>query len=124
MRNKRNRFSPHCEFDGVLYHHIDSNDVPPGFVSVPVTIDDNGMVYKTTVIAGSVAYRVESAGAEVRGRVAGQRDALRPEVGWWMFETENMERRKTKRGRIRRSCWWRVFPASLRLMARKKMEDR
>ena len=75
----------------MLYHHIDTSDVPPGFVSVPVTVDDNGTTYKTTIVAGSVADRVESAAAGVRGRVSGQRDTLRPEVGWWMFETKDDE---------------------------------
>ncbi|MCJ1466314.1 hypothetical protein MMC07_004933 [Pseudocyphellaria aurata] len=85
---------PICDLDGVLYHRIDSDDVPPGFVSVPVTVDDNGMVYKTAMVAGSVAYRVESAAADVRGRVPGQRDALRPQVGWFMYE-KNDEKIKT-----------------------------
>ncbi|KAH3760612.1 CDP-alcohol phosphatidyltransferase [Pelomyxa schiedti] len=32
---------------------IDTNDVPPGWVSTPVTVDDNGTVYKTTLWSGS-----------------------------------------------------------------------
>ena len=91
-RSKKEQTSPHCELDGVLYHHVDTSEVPPGFVSVPVTVDDNGRKYKTTMVAGSVAYRVESAAAGVRGRVSGRRDGLRPEVGWWMFETNDDEK--------------------------------
>ncbi|MCJ1463123.1 hypothetical protein MMC07_001728 [Pseudocyphellaria aurata] len=80
--------SSHFELDGVPYHRIDSKEVPPGFVSVPVLVDDNGIQYKTTMVAGSVACRLESAAAEVKGRLPGGRDALRPEVGWWMFENK------------------------------------
>lgn len=78
----------------MLYHRIDSDDVPPGFVSVPVTVDDNGTKYMTTMVAGSVAYRVESAAAEVKGRVAGRLDAVRPELGWWMFEKKEEEKKR------------------------------
>ncbi|MCJ1464394.1 hypothetical protein MMC07_003007 [Pseudocyphellaria aurata] len=81
------KVSSSFELDGVPYHRIDSKEVPPGFVSVPVKVDDNGTEYKTTMVAGSVASRLEDAAAEVKGRLPGGRDALRPEVGWWMFET-------------------------------------
>lgn len=56
---------------------------------MPVTVDDNGTKYETTMVAGTVAYRVESAAAEVKVRVTGRRDALRPEVGWRMFENND-----------------------------------
>ncbi|KAH3745755.1 CDP-alcohol phosphatidyltransferase [Pelomyxa schiedti] len=32
---------------------IDIEDTPPGFVSTPVTVDDNGTIYKTTLWSGS-----------------------------------------------------------------------
>lgn len=34
---------------------INDNDVPVGYVSVPVTVDDNGQIYKTRMFAGSLA---------------------------------------------------------------------
>lgn len=32
--------------------YIDTNDIPSGYVRVPVTVDDNGVEYKTTMYAG------------------------------------------------------------------------
>ncbi|KAI9170785.1 hypothetical protein HJFPF1_00258 [Paramyrothecium foliicola] len=37
---------------GVNYPKVDLRDVPDGFASVPVTVDDNGKVYKCTMTAG------------------------------------------------------------------------
>ncbi|KAL0573384.1 hypothetical protein V5O48_008581 [Marasmius crinis-equi] len=36
-----------CEIDGVSYHSVDTNDIPAGFASVPVKLDDNGVVFET-----------------------------------------------------------------------------
>jgi hypothetical protein len=36
------------------YAKINTNDVAPGYVCVPVTIDDNGRIYKTQFLAGSI----------------------------------------------------------------------
>jgi len=48
---------------------LDTNDVPCGFASVPVKVDDNGTEYQTMLHAGF--FGVESAG-----------DAVRPQMGW------------------------------------------
>lgn len=88
-----------CMLDGVAYHYIESTDVPPGYASVPVKIDDNGTIYTARMVAGSVATRMESSG--IAGPVGpggrGGRpkpkdepfevglDTLRPVSGWWMF---------------------------------------
>lgn len=88
-----------CVLDGVRYHRIESADVPPGYASVPVKIDDNGVIYEARMVAGSVGIRMESSG------VAGERgpggrggklrpkdeplevglDTVRPISGWWMY---------------------------------------
>jgi len=49
---------------------IDSNDVPPGFCTVPVLVDDNGTKYKTQMIAGSFAV------SAING------DTLMPRLDW------------------------------------------
>ena len=46
---------------------IDTNDVPPGMVSVPVTIDDNGTKYKSYMFAGHLSYTAN--GSTVQPRV-------------------------------------------------------
>lgn len=41
--------------DNKGYPIIDTNDIPAGIVSVPVTVDDNGTEYKTRMFAGQIA---------------------------------------------------------------------
>lgn len=69
------------ELDGVVYHWIDSNQVPPGYTSVPAKVDDNGNEFEATLIAGSVGMRYfidEGTGPDL--------NTIKPESGWWMFE--------------------------------------
>lgn len=40
--------------DDVTYPTVDTDKVPAGFASVPVTVNDNGHEYKATMVAGSV----------------------------------------------------------------------
>ncbi|OAL53061.1 hypothetical protein IQ07DRAFT_350920 [Pyrenochaeta sp. DS3sAY3a] len=54
---------PGCELDGVKYHRIDISDVPAGYASVPVTVDDNGEIYHTKMLAGSFGISATSSGA-------------------------------------------------------------
>ena len=41
----------------MAYHVIESEDIPPGYTSVPVKVDDNGNVFMATRMAGSVGMR-------------------------------------------------------------------
>jgi hypothetical protein len=79
-------FRPHCGahltvLDGVQYHRVDTDDVPPGSVSVPVKLNDNGNKYDTIMVAGSVGIKATSS----RGMLTGL-DTVQPESGWWMYE--------------------------------------
>ena len=96
--------------DGVAYHRINSQDVPPGFVSVPLLVDDNGTEYNTKLIAGSVGYAVSSSSnnpnylnsnatrtdtpqptlSEIDAQ-AGEMDSLQPCIGWWCFISKSDE---------------------------------
>eukprot|EP01133_Synstelium_polycarpum_P007319 gene7319-8522_t len=40
---------------------VDSQDVPAGFVSAPVTVEDNGKQFKTELIAGHIAIKLPNA---------------------------------------------------------------
>lgn len=94
--------------DGAAYHYLNTNDIPTGQASVPVTLDDNGQLFNTMLVAGSVGYQVSSSGepAEVHRQplaptMAGEGvahsahhqqdkmriglDSLQPVSGWWMF---------------------------------------
>lgn len=41
-RSAFNASDPSCENDGTLFYRVNKNDIPVGFVSVPVTIDEDG----------------------------------------------------------------------------------
>ena len=56
---------PGCDVDGTLYHRVDTTDIPNGYVSLPVTVDDNGVIYKTRMVAGSVGIQLRSSGLTV-----------------------------------------------------------
>ncbi|KAL9610824.1 MAG: hypothetical protein Q9167_004493 [Letrouitia subvulpina] len=51
-----------CQLGQTLYHKVEIQDVPVGYTSVPVTIDDNGTVYKTKMVAGSLGIKAWSSG--------------------------------------------------------------
>lgn len=82
--------SPLLVLDGVIFHRVDSDAMPPGWVSVPVKVNDNGNIFMTRMIAGAVAVGYESSGLKVEHGEVGL-DTLRPVVGWWMFESKSRE---------------------------------
>lgn len=76
--------------DEQLFHWVDSDEMPPGYVAVPVTVNDNGAVFVGRMVAGVVGVSVVSSGRELEHGGTGM-DTLRPEVGWWMFEDKEAE---------------------------------
>ena len=78
------------ELDGVTYHTVDSHDVPPGYSSVPVKVDDNGDVFDSTMVAGSVGINCTSSGDEMDGGLV-ELDTVSAETGWWMFESKDAD---------------------------------
>jgi hypothetical protein len=99
-----------CNIDGTVYHRVDTSDIPEAYVSVPVTVDDNDVVFKTRMVAGLVGIKVSSSGEKldisnrsnvwVEDEPAGSKlkedisyedkvtglDSLQPVAGWWMYE--------------------------------------
>ncbi len=92
--------NPGCQLGDTLYHKVDLDNIPSGCTSVPVKVDDNGTLYETCMVAGSVGIRATSSGgllgesrthepydyqpAIISGRPG--LDSLQPESGWWMYE--------------------------------------
>ena len=104
---------PGCDIDGILYHQVDTNDIPNGYVSLPVTVDDNGVIHKTRMVAGSVGIQLSTSGLPVDDSQAYSYgssfswgpnggttdtyggtgvgypvdlDTIQPVSGWWMYE--------------------------------------
>lgn len=76
------------KLDDAIYHRIESNEVPPGYSSVPVKVDDNGYEFDATMIAGSVGMR------HIKNESSGPGfDTIKPESGWWMFEKKEAEKK-------------------------------
>ena len=80
--------SQYLRLDEVIYHQVESDDVPPGFSTVPVKVDNNGILFDSLMVAGSVGMQCSSSGEELAGGKRGF-DTLAAQTGWWMFETKS-----------------------------------
>ena len=84
-RNPWETDSDRLELDGVSYHDVDISDIPNGFASVPVLVDDNGKEYKTKMIAGSLGIKVTGKDNSQAGTEE-KLDSLQSLSGWMMYE--------------------------------------
>ncbi|KAJ5833513.1 hypothetical protein N7474_001824 [Penicillium riverlandense] len=105
--------------DDVLSRGVDTDVIPSGYASVPITVNDNGVTHKTTMLAGLVGIQATSSGAMLDGtpHYGGFQmyqwtsnvtvepiisspnpateepglDSIQPLSGWWMYENETNE---------------------------------
>jgi len=77
--------TPHLMLDGAIYHRVEIDQVPAGYGSVPVKVEDNGHVFDTTMVAGSVGIKGASSGKPLHNGQIGL-DTMQPVSGWWIFE--------------------------------------
>ncbi|KAL6411671.1 hypothetical protein AUP68_05388 [Ilyonectria robusta] len=84
-----------CVLDGVVYAKVDTEDVPSGFATVPVTVDDNGTMHECTMLAGF--FGIQGLPQDVPGEALGQKSTehsqtaltrIRPLTGWIMYENK------------------------------------
>lgn len=99
-----------CEIGGAKYSKMDMDNIPAGYASVPVTVDDNGHEIKTRMVAGSVGIAVSTSGDKLDTSWTHRRlykppfgkatytpvkpevgeetgpDSLQPVAGWWTYE--------------------------------------
>jgi hypothetical protein len=87
-----NKIKPdhYLTLDGVVYHRIDSSDVPPGFAEVDVKLDDNGQLFDTVLTAGLIGTHVCDSG-DTTLSPSGERDTGKPAVAWWIFTKKDDE---------------------------------
>lgn len=88
-------------FDGVEYPFVDIDEVPLGYASVPVKVDDNGYEYEATMVAGSIGIAASSSNRSMATpTVQGEqqvlsddtnRNTLQPLSAWFMLENEKKE---------------------------------
>ena len=74
---------PPLTLDGVTYHTMSEDDVPPGFATVPVDIDEYGNKIEAEMLAGSIGWHWSSSGGEVANPEKGTLDTVEPRSGWW-----------------------------------------
>ncbi|EAT87510.1 hypothetical protein HBI56_122700 [Parastagonospora nodorum] len=94
---KNNICGPRLQIDGVWYACVDTERIPTGFASVPVTVIDNGVEYKTKMVAGSLGIGVERSGEKDKDGVE-KLDSVRGLSGWVMYELVGGEEKKVMKG--------------------------
>ncbi|KAI0096544.1 hypothetical protein F4814DRAFT_435045 [Daldinia grandis] len=87
-----------CNLDGTLFHIVDMSDIQDAYTSVPVTVDDNGEIHNTRLVAGSIGMAVSTSGELLESESSYFKpgrpelsdktgpDTLQPVSGWWMYE--------------------------------------
>ncbi|KAF2220479.1 hypothetical protein BDZ85DRAFT_27384 [Elsinoe ampelina] len=84
-----------CELDHTLYHRIDTDQVPSGYAAVPVTVNDNGQIHRTEMVAGSLGILATSGCNDaIQGdssRKGDTLDTLQSLSGWLMYKVENTD---------------------------------
>jgi len=79
--------NPHLTLDGFPYPTIDSADVPCGCTHLDVKLDDNGELFDTVLVAGTIGSQICS-GEKSELFPNGNRDTVRPVTAWWYFIKE------------------------------------
>lgn len=81
------RPTPVLKLDAARYHRIETTDVPAGWASLPVELDNDGNIIPCMMIAGLVGKQYTSSGTEVHNRPGETGlDTVSVISGWWMYE--------------------------------------
>ncbi|KAG8627705.1 hypothetical protein KVT40_003578 [Elsinoe batatas] len=82
-----------CELDQTLYHRVNTNKIPSGYAAVPVTVNDNGQIHHTEMVAGSLGILATSRRDDTLQGDSSQKgetlDTLQSLSGWLMYEVKN-----------------------------------
>ncbi|PVH74854.1 hypothetical protein DL98DRAFT_385132, partial [Cadophora sp. DSE1049] len=79
------RPTPVLQLDDARYHRIETDAVPPGWASVPVKLNDDGIETDCVMMAGLVGTKYSSSGQELHRKTETGLDTLSIETGWWMY---------------------------------------
>ncbi|EXM34275.1 Protein of unknown function DUF4419 [Fusarium oxysporum f. sp. vasinfectum] len=86
-----------CTLEGLVYPYINTDNIPCGFVTVPVEVDDNGTVYNCKMLAGFLGIQalpgLEGYTPAVEERKNGveveqdeKKTGIKPVTGWMIYE--------------------------------------
>lgn len=70
--------------DEAKYFKVDSKEIPNGYASVPVQVNDNGIEFKTNMVAGLLGIQAVSSSGENLVGGSNLLDTLQPLSGWIM----------------------------------------
>ncbi|CAF9907810.1 hypothetical protein IMSHALPRED_006504 [Imshaugia aleurites] len=81
--------------DDVIYHTIDTREIPPGYASLPAKVGLDGKEHDCIMVAGSVGMQLASAGGggtfPFYGLFSGPGfDSVSPKSDWWMFRVSEI----------------------------------
>ena len=77
--------------DSVPDVKVDFEDIPAGYVNVPVTFDDQGDIFPVILVAGSVGIAWSHKEQSDDHRRRRMPNTVQPISGWWMFEKISQE---------------------------------
>ncbi|KAH7114140.1 hypothetical protein B0J13DRAFT_460411 [Dactylonectria estremocensis] len=84
---------PGCNIDDTLYHRINTDAIPVGWAGAPIEVNDNGTMYKTMMVAGSMGMHISSS-REMLDRSQRECDTITANADGWQV---------VKRGKIKES---------------------
>ncbi|KAF2833918.1 hypothetical protein CC86DRAFT_16634 [Ophiobolus disseminans] len=73
--------------NSAIYHTVETSDIPSGFASVPVLVNDNGTIHRTKMVAGSLAISAVKSGDKDKNGEE-KLDTLKNLTGWVMYEVK------------------------------------
>lgn len=76
---------------GSQYPRLSTSKIPSGFAEVEVKLNDNGEIFPTLLVAGSVGSHVTSS-KDKSLSLTGLSDTARPASGWWYFILKDAEK--------------------------------
>lgn len=97
MDNRKHRHPSGPTLNCVNYSSVNTDESPSGYSGVPVKVGEDGHIFHTRMVAGSVGIRVTAfnqrpggAGTGASSPSGGQpsRDTIQPVVGWRMIRTK------------------------------------
>lgn len=82
-----------CILDDVQYHNVEMNEIPAGYTSIPVLVNDNGAIHETRMVAGLLGMQVSSSGemmdsSETHAGKKGKKRYVEVDGDWEMVEEE------------------------------------